>query len=51
MVGSSPATTTTGIGVMQCFEDQVKAKYPGIDIVDKAYSRSKPEIANVNVNN
>jgi ribose transport system substrate-binding protein len=51
VVGSSSATTTTGTRRMQGFEGQLKAKYPGIEVVDKAYSQSKPEIANTNVNN
>lgn len=51
VVGSSPATTTTGIRRMQGFENQIEAKYPGIDIVDKACSQSKPEIPHTNVNN
>jgi ribose transport system substrate-binding protein len=51
VVGSSSATTTTGIGRMKGFESQIAAKYPGIKIVDKAYSQSKPEVANTNVNN
>jgi ribose transport system substrate-binding protein len=50
-VGASSATTTTNTARFQGFEAEVKAKYPGIQVVSEAYSQSQPAVANTNVNN
>jgi len=51
VVGLTSATATTNVGRLDGFKAQVAAKYPGIEIVDVAYSESNPETAATNVNN
>ena len=51
VVGLTSATATTNVGRLNGFKDQVAAMYPGIEIVDVAYSASNPQTANSNVNN
>jgi ribose transport system substrate-binding protein len=51
VVGLTSETATTNVGRLDGFKAQVAAKYPGIEIVDVAYSQSKPEVANTNVSN
>lgn len=51
VVGLTSATATTNVSRLAGFEAQVAAEYPGIEIVDVAYSESNPETAATNVNN
>ena len=51
VVGLTSATATTNVGRLNGFTAQIKKKYPGIQVVDKAYSQSQPEVANTNVAN
>lgn len=51
VVGLTSATATTNVGRLNGFTAQIKKKYPGIKVVDKAYSQSQPEVANTNVAN
>jgi ABC-type sugar transport system substrate-binding protein len=51
VVGLTSATATTNVGRLDGFKKQVAAKYPGIKIVDVAYSASNPQTANSNVKN
>jgi ribose transport system substrate-binding protein len=51
VIGLTSDTATTNVGRRDGFKKQVAAKYPGIEIVDEAFSQSKPDIANTNVNN
>ena len=51
VVGLTSATATTNVGRLNGFTAQIKKKYPGIKVVDKAYSQSQPSIANTNVAN
>ncbi len=51
VVGLTSATATTNVGRLNGFTAQIKKKYPGIKIVEKAYSQSQPEVANTNVAN
>jgi ABC-type sugar transport system substrate-binding protein len=51
VVGLTSETATTNVARLEGFKAAVAAKYPGIEIVDIAYSQSKPEVANTNVNN
>lgn len=51
VVGLTSATATTNVGRLNGFEARVAAEYPGIQIVDVAYSASNPQTANSNVNN
>lgn len=51
VVGLTSATATTNVGRLDGFKAQVAAKYPGIEIVDVAYSEANPETAATNVNN
>ena len=51
VVGLSSATATTNVARLDGFTAAVAKKYPGIKIVDKAYSQSVPATANTNVNN
>ena len=51
VVGLTSPTATTNVGRLDGFTAQVEAKYPGISIVDVAYSESNPEKAATNVNN
>jgi ribose transport system substrate-binding protein len=51
VVGLTSATATTNVGRLNGFKDQIASTYPGIEIVDVAYSASNPTTANSNVNN
>lgn len=51
VVGLTSATATTNVARLDGFKKAVADKYSGIEIVDVAYSQSKPEVANTNVNN
>lgn len=51
VVGLSSETATTNVARLDGFKKAIAAKYAGIEIVDVAYSQSKPEVANTNVNN
>ncbi|CAB4936897.1 unannotated protein [freshwater metagenome] len=51
VVGLTSETATTNVARLEGFKAAVAAKFPGIEIVDVAYSQSKPEVANTNVNN
>ena len=51
VVGLTSPTATTNVGRLDGFTAQVEAKYPGISIVDVAYSESDPEKAATNVSN
>ncbi|CAN5579282.1 ABC transporter substrate-binding protein [soil metagenome] len=51
VVGLTSNTATTNVARLEGFKAQIAAKYPNIEIVDTAYSQSKPEVANTNVNN
>jgi ribose transport system substrate-binding protein len=46
---SSP-TTTTNVQRLQGFSDELKAKYPNIQIVGQAYSKSQPAVATSAIN-
>ena len=50
-VGLTSATATTNVARLDGFSKAIAKKYPGIKIVDKAYSQSQPAVANTNVNN
>ncbi|MBI3428573.1 MAG: substrate-binding domain-containing protein [Actinobacteria bacterium] len=51
VVGLTSATATTNVARLQGFQTRIKSSYPGIKIVDKAYSQSQPAKANTNVSN
>jgi ribose transport system substrate-binding protein len=51
VIGLTSDTATTNTGRRDGFKKQIAAKYPGIEVVDEAFSQSKPDIANTNVNN
>lgn len=51
VVGLTSPTATTNVGRLDGFTAQIEAEYPGIQIVDVAYSESNPEKAATNVNN
>lgn len=51
VVGLTSATATTNVARLEGFESRVAAEYPGIEIMDVAYSESNPETAATNVNN
>jgi hypothetical protein len=51
VIGLTSATATTNVGRQVGFEERVASTYPGIKIVDVAYSASNPTTANSNVNN
>jgi ribose transport system substrate-binding protein len=51
VIGLTSPTATTNVGRLDGFTAQVAAKYPGIEIVDVAYSEANPEKAATNVNN
>jgi len=51
VVGLTSATATTNVARLDGFSAQVAKKYPGIKIVDKAYSMSVPATADTNVSN
>jgi ABC-type sugar transport system substrate-binding protein len=51
VVGLTSPTATTNVGRLNGFLAEVAAKFPGIKVVDKAYSQSQPSVANTNVSN
>lgn len=51
VVGLTSPTATTNVGRLDGFTAQIEAEYPGIQIMDVAYSESNPEKASTNVNN
>ena len=51
VVGLTSATATTNVARLEGFKAAIASKYPGIEIVDVAYSQSQPEKANTNVSN
>jgi ribose transport system substrate-binding protein len=51
VVGLTSPTATTNVGRLDGFTAQIEAEYPGIEIMDVAYSESNPEKASTNVNN
>lgn len=51
VVGLTSKTATTNVARLEGFESTLAAKYPGIKVVDVAYSESNPEKAATNVNN
>jgi len=51
VVGLTSATATTNVARLDGFSKQILRHYPGITIVDKAYSQSQPAKANTNVSN
>ncbi len=51
VIGLTSATATTNVARKEGFESTIAANYPGISIVDVAYSESNPEKAATNVNN
>jgi ribose transport system substrate-binding protein len=51
VVGLTSETATTNVARLDGFKKAIADKYQGIQIVDVAYSQSKPEVANTNVNN
>ncbi len=51
VVGLTSATATTNVARLEGFKAQIAAKYPGIQIVDQAYSQSQAATANTNVSN
>ena len=51
VVGLTSATATTNVARLEGFKAAVAKDYPGIEIVDVAYSESNPEKAASNVNN
>lgn len=51
VVGLTSPTATTNVGRLDGFTAQIEAEYPGIEIMDVAYSESNPEKAATNVNN
>ncbi|MEA9984668.1 MULTISPECIES: substrate-binding domain-containing protein [Subtercola] len=51
VAGLTSATATTNVDRLKGFEDQLAAKYPGVTVVDTAYSQSQPATANSNVSN
>ena len=51
VVGLTSATATTNVARLDGVTKQVTSKYPGIKIVDKAYSQSQAATANTNVSN
>lgn len=51
VVGLTSATATTNVARLDGFTKAVASKYPGIKIVDKAYSQSQAATANTNVSN
>lgn len=50
-VGLTSATATTNVARLEGFKARVASTYPGITIVDVAYSQSQPSVANTNVSN
>ena len=51
VVGLTSATATTNVARLVGFSKRILRNYPGIKIVDKAYSQSQPAKANTNVSN
>lgn len=51
VIGLTSDTATTNVARRDGFKKQIAAKYPGITVVDEAFSQSKPDVANTNVNN
>ena len=51
VVGLTSATATTNVARLEGFKAAVAKDYPGIQIVDVAYSASNPQTASSNVNN
>jgi ribose transport system substrate-binding protein len=51
VIGLTSATATTNVSRKEGFEATLAANYPGITVVDVAYSESNPEKASTNVNN
>ncbi|MEI8057140.1 MAG: substrate-binding domain-containing protein [Actinomycetes bacterium] len=51
VVGLTSATATTNVARLEGFKAAIASKYPGIEIVDVAYSQSQPATANTNVSN
>jgi ABC-type sugar transport system substrate-binding protein len=51
VIGLTSPTATTNVARQEGFESTIASKYPGIEIVDVAYSESNPEKASTNVNN
>jgi ABC-type sugar transport system substrate-binding protein len=51
VIGLTSPTATTNVARKEGFEATIAAKYPGITVVDVAYSESNPEKAATNVNN
>lgn len=51
VVGLTSPTATTNVARLDGFTAAIEANYPGIEIVDVAYSQSKPDVANTNVSN
>jgi len=51
VVGLTSPTTTTNVARLNGFKQEITAKYPGIQIVDIAYSQSQASVANTNVSN
>ena len=51
VAGLTSATATTNVDRLEGFKSQLASKYPGIELVDTAYSQSQPATANSNVSN
>lgn len=51
VIGLTSETATTNVARLDGFKKQLATKYPGIDVVDVAYSQSQPAVANSNVSN
>ncbi len=51
VVGLTSATATTNVARLEGFKAAVSSKYPGIQIMDVAYSASNPQTAASNVDN
>jgi ABC-type sugar transport system substrate-binding protein len=51
VVGLTSATATTNVARLDGFKAAIASKYPGIQIVDTAYSQSQAATANTNVSN
>ena len=51
VVGLTSPTATTNVARLTGFKQEIAAKYPGIHIVDTAYSQSQATVANTNVSN
>jgi ABC-type sugar transport system substrate-binding protein len=51
VVGLTSPTATTNVARLDGFKAAIASKYPGIKIMDVAYSQSQPATANTNVSN